>query len=256
MFHLKQLQTIADTNSNTRALGSSGFNATVDYIETQLRSKTNFQIFRQQFFVPITVTTNPILTSTINGVGRSYKYRTDFAETVYSPPGNLLMPNRLTVIPNSGCDDQDWQTATPYPAANSVVLVIHNSNSSVEKKSIIAQKYDIIGFLVYDDNANATRLPFVYVAENTTFPAMILSYILGAQLIEATQDTSLTNISIGMFIVSGNSIRLNISTENLCADTPTGNKTQTIIVGSHSDSFENFPGINDNGMLIFLQTEL
>ena len=256
MFHLEHLQTIADNNSNTRAVGTSGFDATVDYIDTQLRSKTNFQIFRQKFFVRKMVTVNPMLTTTINGVHRNYTYETDFVEAIFSPPGNLLIPTRLTVIPNFGCDDQDWQNATPYPATNSVVLVIDNQNCSVREKSFIAQKYNITGFLVYDTNANETRLPVVVAASNTTFPAMALSYTLGTQLSAAAQDTALANISIGMLIVSGNSITLNISTQNLCADTPTGNKTQTIVVGAHSDSIENFPGINDNGMFILLQTEL
>jgi len=35
--------------------------------------------------------------------------------------------------------------------------------------------------------------------------------------------------------------------ENICADTPTGDVTQTIVIGSHSDSVPAGPGINDNG---------
>lgn len=47
MFHLNQLQVIADKNNGTRSLGTSGFKATIDYIESQLRAKTNFEIFKQ-----------------------------------------------------------------------------------------------------------------------------------------------------------------------------------------------------------------
>ncbi|CAF1469230.1 unnamed protein product [Rotaria sordida] len=34
---------------------------------------------------------------------------------------------------------------------------------------------------------------------------------------------------------------------NICADTPTGDATQTIVIGGHSDSVPASPGINDNG---------
>ena len=37
---------------------------------------------------------------------------------------------------------------------------------------------------------------------------------------------------------------------NICADTPTGDITQTIVIGSHSDSVPAGPGINDNGKFI------
>ncbi|CAF5103562.1 unnamed protein product [Rotaria sp. Silwood1] len=34
---------------------------------------------------------------------------------------------------------------------------------------------------------------------------------------------------------------------NICADTQTGDKTKTILVGSHSDSVKEGSGIDDNG---------
>ncbi|CAF3789995.1 unnamed protein product [Rotaria sordida] len=247
MFHLKQLQTIADKNNGTRTLGTSGFKATLDYIETQLRSKTNFQIFKQEFFVPVLVTSNPILTSTIDGIDKNYTYGTDFREIIYSPSANFLTSIRLTVVPNFGCDDNDWKDATPYPVTDSVILVMYSQNCSVTETSIVAQKYNISGLLVYDSNINGTYLPFIIGAQNITYPAMILSYELGTQLVEATKNHSLTNPSVRMFITPGNTITRQTASENICADTPTGNKTQTIVIGSHSDSVAYSPGINDNG---------
>jgi hypothetical protein len=251
MFHLKQLQTIADNNNGTRSLGTSGFKATIDYIESQLRAKTNFQIFKQEFVVPTQVRTNPILTSTIAGVDKNYVYDTDFSEALLSPAANFSTSIRLTMIPNSGCDDDDWQYAAPFSAADSVALVKNDKNCSVATKSIIAQKYNIKGLLLYDSNINATILPTVFVAQNTTYPAMILSYKLGTQLVEATQNHLSSNASIRMFIAPGNTITVPIPSENLCADTPTGDIFQTVVIGSHSDSVPEGPGINDNGRFIY-----
>jgi acetylornithine deacetylase/succinyl-diaminopimelate desuccinylase-like protein len=39
---------------------------------------------------------------------------------------------------------------------------------------------------------------------------------------------------------------------NICADTPTGDKTKTIVVGAHSDSVPAGSGINDNGKIILI----
>jgi hypothetical protein len=186
----------------------------------------------------------PILTSTIAGIDKNYVYDTDFSEALLSPRANFSTSIRLTLIPNSGCDDDDWQNAT-----GSVALVKYDKNCSVVVKSIIAQKYNIKGLLLYDSNINATSLPTVFVAQNTTYPAMILSYKLGAQLVEATQNHLSSNASIRMFIAPQNTITVPVPSENLCADTPTGDITQTILIGSHGDSVPEGPGLNDNGRL-------
>ena len=39
---------------------------------------------------------------------------------------------------------------------------------------------------------------------------------------------------------------------NICADTPTGDKTKTIVVGAHSDGVAAGSGINDNGKKLLI----
>jgi hypothetical protein len=249
LFQLKQLQIIADNNNGTRSTGTAGFNSTLNYIETQLRLKTNFQIFRQEFLVPLRVNIHSKLTSTIADVDQNYIDGTDFQSAIFSSSADFSIPIRLTIIPNSGCYDNDWLNATPYPAADSVALVINDRNCSMMIKSNIAQKYNITGLLVHDNTINATRLQNVIVSRNMTYPTMVISYELGIQLINATQNPLLTNVSIKMFVPPESTVTISTPSANLCADTPTGNKTQTIIIGSHSDSVPDGPGINDNGML-------
>ncbi|UJR17136.1 hypothetical protein I4U23_004032 [Adineta vaga] len=247
MFHLQKLQTIADNHERTRALGTSGFQATIDYIETQLKSKTNFHVFKEEFLVPVSIRTDPRLTSTIAGVEKNYIFGTDFRLVFLSAPADFLTPIRLTIIPNSGCDDDDWQRATPHPANGSVAIVIHDRNCSAVQKSILAQKFNINGLLLYNNSINATSLPIIVAAQNITYIAMAVSYEVGSQLSEAVQNHLSTDPHIRMFMTPGDMVRMNISSENICADTPTGNITQTIVIGSHSDSIDNGSGINDNG---------
>ncbi|CAF4394496.1 unnamed protein product, partial [Adineta steineri] len=127
-----------------------------------------------------------------------------------SAPADFLTPIRLTIIPNSGCQDEDWQRATPYSANGSIAIVMHDQNCSVEQKSIVAQKYNINGLLLYN-NTNTTRLPIVFAAENITYIAMVVSYEVGSQLSQAVQNHVSTNPHVRMFMIPGNMQRVNIS---------------------------------------------
>jgi hypothetical protein len=77
-------------------------------------------------------------------------------------------------------------------------------------------------------------------------PALFLSYTLGEQLADAAQDPT-TNLSVLINIAVNNDLPAPVG--NICADTPTGDITQTIVIDSHSDSVPATPGINDNGKL-------
>ncbi len=74
---------------------------------------------------------------------------------------------------------------------------------------------------------------------------MFLSYTLGQELADAARDSA-ANISVFINIAVN---AISIPVGNICADIPTGDVTQTIVIDSHSDSAPAGPGINDNGQL-------
>jgi acetylornithine deacetylase/succinyl-diaminopimelate desuccinylase-like protein len=78
---------------------------------------------------------------------------------------------------------------------------------------------------------------------NTTIPAYFISYTLGIELANP-----LNNASVIMNIDVSDAEGIG----NICADTPTGDKTKTIVVGSHSDSVPAGSGINDNGKIVLI----
>ena len=250
MFHLQQLQVIADRNNKTRALGSSGFKATMEYIEAQLRSKTNFRLFRQGFSVLQQNNTLSTLSSTINHTQQNYTDGIDFRKIRFSPAADFLLPIRLTGVPNAGCTDEDWRRATPFPATDSVVLVVRSQRCSVTEMSKAGQRYNIRGLLVYDKNKDFNNLPSLSIAQNVTYPAFVLTRKLGAYLVSATQGPRSTPARVQIFIPSEDIAEGAVSeSKNLCVDTPTGSKTQTIVISSHADSVPDGAGINDNGTL-------
>ncbi len=74
----------------------------------------------------------------------------------------------------------------------------------------------------------------------------VLKYMkvqFGQELGDAAQDPT-ANVSV-LISIDANNVAVPVG--KICADTLTGNATQTIVIGSPSDSVPAGPGINDNG---------
>ena len=242
MKHLKQLQAIADQSNGTRAIGTRGFNGTLDYITDQLTQNTDLVIRHEYFTVPkCVVQGKPRLQSQIDGLVNDHAYLADFTHLLFSPGTAFDSFIRLVSIPNLGCRDSDWGNAS----AKDAVALVRRGDCTFPEKSLLAEKYHVKGLLIYNDGTAPDRFqPFRNVRShfNATIPGYFLSYNLGMQFVNATSNAS-ANSSIVM--------RINVSDAegigNICADTRTGDQTKTIIIGSHSDGVLDGSGINDDG---------
>ncbi|CAF1307727.1 unnamed protein product [Didymodactylos carnosus] len=246
MAHLRQLQDIANKANGTRAIGTIGFNNTIDYIHNYLTQNTNLLIQRDYFPVSsFTLNRDPILIAVVNGIQQNYTYRANFTFMQYSASASFSSPVRVTNIPNLGCSADDWNNASPHPARDSVALVKRGDCAFVDKSDLAAQ-YGVAALLLYNDGASPDRLQPVAasVSQGTTFPALFLSFGVGTNLSLSADDNS-SNVGVLINIAVKDEPPQSIA--NVCADTPTGDKTKTIVVGSHSDSVPAGSGINDNG---------
>ena len=248
--HLDALQAIATAENGNRAVKSRGFNRTVDYIYDYLTSNTDLSVTKRYFLMRnYQLLSNPTFSSTINGIIKNYRYSTtlsqaEFTNVQYSTSISATANLQVTAIPNLGCSDRDWQSARPPPSG--VIAIVKRGDCSFEEKAALATKYNVAALLLYNNGTTSDLLqPASFsLGQHNRLPALSLSYSVGQSLVTAINDPSR--------IVS---IRLTISTDtalhpiaNVCADTPTGDPTQTILIGSHSDSVPAGPGINDNGM--------
>ena len=246
MYHLKQLQRIADESNGTRAINTRGFQETVNYIYNYLSEQIpDLQVTRETFLVPnVTLETAPILISSINGSNNNYTYspvlaRSQFTSVTYSTAANFSDFVRLVSIPSNGCAQSDWRNAD-----GSVVLVKGGGKCTYGEKGLFATRYRARAILFYnDDQSNANLAPItVRLRASNQLPALFLSNDVGQALLNATLTT---NVTVRLII------RLrdlgSFPVENICAHTKTGDPNQTIVVGSHSDSVPAGPGINDNG---------
>jgi aminopeptidase Y len=252
MSHLQELQRIATGSSGTRAINTPGFNQTLDYIITQLTDNTNYVISRSYFPVrDFKLVSDPILISSIGGVIKNYTYSTDlstaeFYYVKYSTSANFSDFVELTAIPNVACTDDDWMKANPPPQDR--VALVKRGTCPFRDKVILATKYNVAAVLLYNDGGSSEHIPPIAVslAQNNTLPALFLSYTIGQELVDASQNPS-NNVSVQLVIDAENLPDFPVG--NICADTPTGDITQTIVIGSHSDSVPAGPGINDNGKI-------
>ena len=250
MTHLKELQRIADISNGNRAVNTIGFNRTLDYIYTSLTSNTDFNVSRAFFYVRNFVPgSNQVFVTSINGSVQNRTYSsnlsvTEFAVVQYTRPLSFVGFRPITVIPNVGCTDADWQNAVPPPAGN-VVLVKRGTCAFVDK-GLLASTYGVAALLIYNDGTSSANVPPVNfnLGRDNELPVVSLSYTLGQQLADAAADPG-NNVGVNINIDIADQTVYPVG--NICADTPSGDPTQTIVIGSHSDSVPAGPGINDNG---------
>ena len=251
MSHLNELQRIGTASNGTRAIGTDGFNQTLDYIFNYLTANTNYRVTKSFFPVRnFALASNPVFTSSIDGVTKNYLYSSDSTKAEvyfvkYSTGANFLDFVELSVIPNFGCSDEDWKSAKPAPAGR--VVLVKRGVCLFRDKAILAAKYRATALLFYNDGLSPDRVSPIEVSLNqeNTLPSLFLSSTVGQALATAAQNTK-TSVRVRLRIAVKNLPPTSVG--NICADTPSGNATQTIVIGSHTDSVPAGPGINDNGM--------
>lgn len=246
MAHLRQLQRIANESKGTRAINTRGFNETVNYIDNYLKEQVpSFKVMRESFQIRnFAIQGAPIFRSNVSGVVETYTYspilaKSDFTYVTFSAPWNSTDYLPVVSIPNTGCSSSEWENAS-----GKVALVKAGGRCTYAEKAIIASARGARAILFYNDGqGNSNFAPIaVRVRYFNELPALYLSYDVGQALVNASFSSDVT-VQIQIQLQDLGSFPV----ENICADTPTGDIEQTIVVGSHSDSVPAGPGINDNG---------
>ncbi|UJR32603.1 hypothetical protein I4U23_020063 [Adineta vaga] len=247
MTHLRQLQRIANESNGTRAINTRGFNETVNYIYNYLQNQVkSLNIKRQTFEITnFAIVRNPILLSKINEIEKNYTYsmqlaRSEFTYVNYSTEANFTDYVRVVHISNFGCSENDWKNIS-----NLVALVKGGGKCTYAEKGILAGKSGVKALLFYNDGATSSNLAptIVRLRHTNQLPALFLSYAAGEALANSSSETGMAYVKLQIELEKLGKFPV----DNVCADTPNGDATQTIIVGSHSDSVPAGPGINDNG---------
>ena len=243
--HEEALQQIADENDGNRAAGTSGYDASVDYVERRLE-RAGYRVSRQEFeFFDFRELGSSVLQQ-IAPTPTTYVEDTDFSVTDHSAPGNVtaaVTPVDLALgignTSTSGCEAADF---AGFPAGN--IALLQRGTCTFEQKGENAAAAGAVG-IVFMNQGNTVApdrngIPAVTLGNGYTggIPAINVTYLLGVTL----------NSTPGLVMrVFANVSRLLSENENVIAESRTGDPRNVVMAGAHLDSVHEGPGINDNG---------
>ncbi|MGH4013627.1 MAG: M28 family metallopeptidase [Pseudonocardiaceae bacterium] len=223
--HLRALQRIADANGGSRAAGTPGYDASVDYVAGKLRT-AGFDVSTPEFGYQAAV----VDAATLDVGGRQVEI--DPMEfTPSTPPGGVTGP--LVVVPGDGCEAADYAGLT---ATGAVALIRRGTCTFTQKQQVAAD----VGAIA------------AVIANNVPGP---LDGTLGDRAAARIPTGGISQADGDALLGSGGvSTRVELRvhyvdrvTRNVIAQTRTGRTDNVVMAGAHLDSVEKGPGINDNG---------
>lgn len=228
MAHLTKLQQIADANGGNRAVGTPGYDASLNYVADALRSK-GFDVATPEFELRFPFADTPEVT-----VGGSKVEAGALEYTAGTPPQGVTGPLVAARVEDTpGCSAADYDG---LPVAGAVVLV-DRGGCPFGDKELVAAARGAVALIVAnnrdDDQSGAT----LGEQTNVTIPVVIVSKADGARL-RSRLDTAVITLNAGVRTER---------TRNVLAQTKTGSTHDVVLVGGHLDSVPAGPGINDNG---------
>jgi Zn-dependent M28 family amino/carboxypeptidase len=251
MGHLEQFQKFADATDGSRASGTAGYDASLAYIEGQLK-KAGYLTSRQSFtFNAFDELAAPVF-QRVSPDPRTYLEGTDFFTAEYSGSGDVtaaiqavdvVEPTTVASTSNSGCETADFAGFV----AGRIALVQRGTCDFVVKAEN-AENAGASGVIIYNEGTigapdrNDTLNATLGDGADVDIPVVGTNYLVGAELWDLSKLGPVT-----VHLATSTRIRTNVPTQNLIAETPTGRDNQTVMAGAHLDSVPEGPGIEDNG---------
>lgn len=249
--HQAALQKIANRNDGTRASGTPGFDASVDYVVKKMR-KAGYRVtvdpflfdFFQQLAPTVLEQTAPSATAYVEG--------TDFEIMDYSGSGDVTAPVTGVdlVVPigdnpagtsNSGCEAADF---AGFPAGN--IALLQRGTCDFAVKAANAEAAGAVAAVIFnegqppvDGSEDRTALLFGTLGgAGIGIPVLGTTYALGETL------ATTAGVTLHVFTSTLSETR---ETANVFAESKKGNPENVVMAGAHLDSVLAGPGINDNG---------
>ncbi|MFD5828214.1 M28 family metallopeptidase [Lentzea sp. NPDC060358] len=225
--HLIAFQRLADRNGGNRAALTPGYDASVDYVAGKLRDQ-GFIVSTPTFDFDVAVTDAE--RATVAGVNYQALIMTESPQT---PVGGVTGP--LRVVPEdatTGCEATDF---AGQDFTGSVAL-IRRGGCTFEQKHLNAFAAGAIAVLV--SNNTAGPLSNVTLTNPGKIPTGGVSQADGTAL--AARAGSAVTVDMRFHTETR-------TQRNVVAQTRTGRANNVVMAGSHLDSVEVGPGINDNG---------
>ncbi|HEU0190593.1 MAG TPA: M28 family metallopeptidase [Mycobacterium sp.] len=228
MKHLQKLQEIADANGDNRAVGTRGYDASVEYVADTLRSH-GFDVQTPEFVARVFKSEKGSVS-----LGDKTLEARALQFSLGTPADGVSGP--LVAAPTGdkpGCAASDYDG---LPAQGAVVLVDRGSCPFKEKMAVAVERGAVA--IVIADNVDEEKMGGTLgEATEVKVPVASVTKADGATL-RAGHGTA--------------TLKLDAHTDNIpfrdvVAQTKTGSTENVVMLGAHLDSVPEGPGINDNG---------
>ena len=236
---LEKLQELTLAGRGGRAEGSSGYDASVDYVAEALRS-SGFDVQTPEVDrLALTEPGKPTLTIGSRG------YPVDQASLVTPTRRGGVKAVTLRPVKPAGCAAADY-TGVDVRGA---LAVVDDTACSVVDKQNAAVARGAVGVLMVSDpgaaGARAGLFPTGYY-EQLTSPVAVIDRAADAALRRTSAPVTL--------VLDAQTVRVKF--RNVLAQTKTGDARNVVVAGAHLDSPAGSPGVNDNatGVAAVLET--
>lgn len=222
--HLEELSGIAADNNGNRAVGTPGYEATVEYVAGKLRD-SGFEVSTPEFeWLKMGDPGKP----TLRIAGRAYPV-TQASPLAGTPRGGVSGPS-LRPRKAAGC------SAADYGDVRGALAIVDDTGCSVVAKQDAAVAEGAVGLLVV--SAGGTKGLFE--------PGYYQKLTLPVAVIDRTTDAALRRTTAPVTLTLDAEAEVARS-RNVIAQTSTGDTANVVIAGANLDSGQRSPGINDNG---------
>jgi Zn-dependent M28 family amino/carboxypeptidase len=250
MAHERAFQKIADQNEvdgvPTRASGTPGYNASVNYVVGKLTG-AGYNVTVQPFDFNFFRETGPSSFERLSPTSRVYVRDTDYSVMEYSgsgtvtgnvvPTNDVIIPPSATPSSTSGCEASDFPAAT-----SGNIALIQRGTCTFEEKANNAQAAGAIGVIIFNEGQpGRTGIIIGTLGNPETIPVLDTTFAVGEELYSLAQAGT---VSVR---ISTQTVSETRATSNVIANTKTGRTDRAVVVGAHLDSVVEGPGINDNG---------
>jgi Zn-dependent M28 family amino/carboxypeptidase len=240
MEHEQAFQQIADANGGTRASGTPGYEASVDYVVGQLTA-AGYAVEVQAFAFPYFEESSELQ--------RLSPGTADYASDVltFSPSGDVtapatlidveIPPGPLPTSSTSGCEPEDFAGFTPGNIA-----VVQRGTCTFAVKAANAQAADASAVVIFNEG----QVGRTAVIDGTLGGPVVTIPVVGASFATGEELYGLRDEGL-VLRVNAVVIEETRTTWNVIAETASGRDDNVVVVGAHLDSVVEGPGINDNG---------
>jgi Peptidase family M28/PA domain len=235
MKHLESFEAIAKQHQDSRA-PQYGYNASVQYVKEQLaqfapRWKVSTESFPLEVFAQVA---EPTLRQNAPGPP-AWLVRGKEFEALRGFAGAVTVTGLTKNVANLGCDPGDWSQI----GAGDIALV-KRGICSFSSKVEAGCKAGAAAVILWNDGTAEDRMgPVSTNVGESTCPSASVAYWIGR---DWEQSAVPVNVTYSM-----HERGWTIETTNVFAETPEGDPNSVVVFGSHLDSVEAGPGINDDG---------